>query len=166
MRQSLLTLTAMVAAFSGAGAANPPVATPEPVSGYQLKNRSSFSAERLARAPFWPIGHVKSAGGAPVINAPRGRFEPEMFSVTSIVLGNPSLAIINGRAYGEGEFLRVGGRRATTVDPRQRVRVTQITDGKISLQSGEGQTITVPLRRPELNEKRPGEEEALLNEER
>ncbi len=75
-------------------------------ANYQLKNRSSFTAKDTGRPPFWPIGHVKrgqNIQAESVAIAPTTKLEPEMFSVTSILLGNPALAVINGRAYGEGE---------------------------------------------------------------
>ncbi|RYD84137.1 MAG: hypothetical protein EOP84_06345 [Verrucomicrobiaceae bacterium] len=96
-----------------------------------------------------------------------------MFSVTSILLGNPSLAIINGRSYGEGEYLRTSRPSATkgaapnnaiVVDPSLRVRVVRIVDGLVSLRSTDGQSLDVPMRRSELNEKKAdAEEEQLLS---
>lgn len=142
---------------------------PEPVGLYKLKNRSSFSAQNSSRTPFWPIGHVKRPKSQQAVAAdagPRPKFSPEMFSVTSIVLGNPSLAIINGRHYGEGEFLRFGrSSRTMAANSAYRIQVTRIADGGITLQSSDGETINVPLRRPELNERKPGDEaELLLND--
>lgn len=139
-----------------------------PVGIYKLKNRSAFSSQS-SRTPFWPIGHVKRQKNqqAVVANAgPRPKFSPEMFSVTSIVLGNPSLAIINGRHYGEGEFLRFGrSSRTLAANSAYRIQVTRITDGGVTLQSSDGETVNVPLRRPELNERKPDEEaELLLND--
>ena len=66
------------------------------------------------------------------------------FAVTSIMLGNPSLAVINARAYSEGEFIRMPKGSAP-----MKIRVQQISDGSVSL-AYENQTFTVPLKRPEL----------------
>lgn len=139
-----------------------------PAARYQLKNRSSFAAKDTGRAPFWPIGHVKRSRNAeaPVAAAPATQLEPEMFSVTSILMGNPSLAVINGRAYGEGEYLRMARAAAgakpakvAALDTRIRVRVVRIMDGQVALQSLDGQSLVVPLRRQEVNVPSPSEEQ-------
>jgi hypothetical protein len=86
--------------------------------------------------------------------------EDKHFKVTSILLGNPSLAVINGRAYSEGEFLRAPkgkpGEGATA-----RVRVHRITDGSVILQH-QDQTIVASLQRTELAPHKA--EEVLLEE--
>ena len=70
--------------------------TPEPkLEPYKLKNRSSFTLSREARAPFWPIGWNKSKSTDPyqprvastgVLTAKK-KFEiqPQHFSVTSVL---------------------------------------------------------------------------------
>jgi hypothetical protein len=63
-------------------------------------------------------------------------------------MGSPSLAVINGRAYSEGEFVRMPKDGAAL-----RVRVQSINDGSVTLQC-EDQTLVVGLRRPELAERR------------
>lgn len=144
-----------------------------PASRYQLKNRSSFVMRDADRAPFWPIGHVRrdrNVTSAPVAPTSTTQLTPEMFSVTSILLSNPALAVINGRAYGEGEYLRPSKGAATAksakgaaLDPRIRVRVTRIMDGQVALQSLDGQSIVVPLHRDEVSAAAStGEPEALL----
>lgn len=136
---------------------------------YELKKRSAFATSgEIARAPFWPIGWVKRKAGAPVQSAAevveqKVVLDEKSFKVTSILLGSgtsPSLAVINGRAYSEGEFLRMpkGG---TT--PAVRVRVQRINDGHVILQNA-AQTLVTTLQRPELSTKRP--EEALLDPDR
>ncbi len=141
----------------------------EPVlEPYQLKNRSSFACEvQDARAPFWPIGwvHRKGAGSAVATNeAPREVLEPKNFRVTSILLGTGggSLAVVNGRAYGEGEFLRTP-RMAPGAPAAARTRVHQIADGFVVLQR-ETQLVTVALLRAELAQKKF--EEPLLDGDR
>lgn len=141
----------------------------EPVAPYELKNKSQFTtADPSGRAPFWPIGWVKrKAGGvqqvaaAPV--APKVMVDEKAFKLTSILIGSgttPSLAVINGRAYSEGEFLRMpkGG---TT--PPARIRVQRINDGSVTLQNAD-QVLTVSLARPELAERKG--EELLLDPDR
>ena len=85
-----------------------------------------------------------------------------------ILLGSPSFAIINGRTYSEGEFLRTarpGAAPATAagLPPGARVRVYRINDGAVVLQNQE-QLITVMLSRPELLQRNA--EEQLLSEDR
>ena len=163
----LLVLVACAAAPFAFAEGETPV---EPVGLYQLKSRSTFAAEESARSPFWPIGHVKRvrAGQQPTsVIQPTYKFAPEMFNVTSIALGNPSLAIINGRAYGEGELIRMGrGPQALAADQKIRIRVTRIVDGNVTLQSAEGESLTIPLRRPELTERKADDPAELLLEDR
>lgn len=148
----------------------------EPVGIYHLKRKSSFNAPEDARAPFWPIGHVKRSKtpeaptSQPVV--PQYKLDPEMFSVTSIVLGNPSLAIINGRAYGEGEVVRMPKAAAATtkasmaLHPSVRVRVMRIQDGQVVLQAQDGQSVSVGLKRPELPQHQNAPAELLLDQDR
>jgi len=149
-------------------------AVPEPKApAYVLKNKSNFSAvNEDLRAPFWPIGWVKrkpmqaSASAAQVVEAPKVLFDEKNFKVTSILLGNPSLAIINGRTYGEGESLRATGAPGVTaaaIPQSARVRVYRINDGSVILQNQE-QMITIALQRPELIQR--SNVEQLLNEDR
>jgi hypothetical protein len=167
----LVILTSSIAGLTHA-ADNAPLATPatasvavpEPVGSYQLKHRSSFSPPDDARPPFWPVGFVKRGREVTVVRTARTNLSPEMFSLTSVVVGNPSLAIINGRAYGEGEFVRIGARvpNGTAPDSRPKIRVNRINDGQVLLQTPDGQVITVPLRRPELTERKADQDSELL----
>jgi hypothetical protein len=146
-----------------------------PAQPYQLQRKSVFTAtDEDQRAPFWPIGWVKQKAGpnpvAAVPAGPRVKLDESAFKVTSILLGNPSLAIINGRTYSEGEFLRqpraVGGAATVATSPipaGARIRVYRIDDGGIVLQYQE-QLLTVMLKRPELAERRADEQ--LLIEDR
>lgn len=140
----------------------------EPVAPYELKNKSKFTAaDTNGRAPFWPIGWVKRKPGivqqtaAPA--APKVLIDEKAFKVTSILIGSgttPSLAVINGRAYSEGEFLRMPKGGAT---PQVRIRVQRINDGSVVLQNAD-QTLVAALARPELSERK--NEELLLDPDR
>lgn len=156
---------ALHAADSAAAAA----ATAEPVPAYELKTRSTFiRVEENARAPFWPIGWVKRKAGSVAglqagQAAPSGALDEKNFKVTSILLGSgatPSLAVINGRAYSEGEFLRMPKGGAT---PPARIRVQRISDGNVVLQHAT-QTLVAALQRPALSERKA--EEILLDPDR
>ena len=132
---------------------------------YELKNRSAFIApSEVPRAPFWPIGWVKRQAAAP--NQPLApepvatTLDEKFFKVTSILLNTgttPSLAVINQRAYSEGEFIRMP--KTPGVAP-VRVRVMRITDGAVTLQHAD-QVFIAQLQRPELLDKKP--EELLLD---
>ena len=146
------------------------------VPAYTLKNKSAFAAPTEdQRAPFWPIGWTKrkpmqaatTAAPTRVAEVPKVSLDPRNFKVTSILVGNPSLAIINGRTYSEGEFLRVPRAAlpagATSAAPVPRVRVYRINDGSVALQN-QDQVLTVALQRPELAQRKT--EEQLLVEDR
>lgn len=130
---------------------------PKPVGTYELKNKSFFNVTSDTRAPFLPIGWVKPSG--PVTVAVVAKIDESSFRLTSVLLGNPSLAVINGRSYEEGQFLRMP--RTSGAQPI--VRVYRIGDGQVWLQH-EGRVFTVPLKRPELNERRS--DGPVLNEDR
>jgi hypothetical protein len=136
---------------------------------YVLKNKSKFTPlSEDDRAPFWPIGWAKrknvASGSEPVrmVETPRVALDASSFKVSSILIGNPSLAIINGRTYSEGEFLRQP-KLAAGVAPTARVRVFRISDGTVILQN-QDQLITVALARPELLQRSNVED--LLREDR
>lgn len=169
----LLAGPAGSAAPAAAGAAEAATAREEAEKSvpprYELKNKSSFALVPGARPPFWPIGWVKRRTGAPVevlSNGPKYSFDGKNFVVTSILLGPPALAVVNGRAYEEGQFLRTPRSAVAAVKTAAstpRVRVYRIADGQIWLQCEE-QIISVPMKRPELSERKV--EQELLNEER
>jgi len=139
------------------------------VPPYELQKRSTFTVPaEAARAPFWPIGWVKRQAGAPVQSqavaaVPKVTLDEKSFRVTSILLGTgttPSLAVINGRAYSEGEFLRMPKGGAI---PPLKVRVQRINDGHVILQNAD-QILVASLLRPELSTKRA--DETLLDPDR
>ncbi len=148
-----------------------------PVEPYQLKNRSTFSCPAdSARAPFWPIGWVQRGQSSLTATAqavPKTVLDEKLFRVTSILLGTgstPSLAVINNRAYSEGEFIKmpraaavIGAATGKSISPATRIRVQRIADGSVTLQRDE-ETLTLALQRPELAVRKA--EEPLLDEER
>ena len=166
MRRILLLLApALIVTASAAGDSLDPNAPP--LGNYEVKVQSTFALPDDARRPFWPIGWVKpSATPDQPIDEPivRTKLSPDDFSVSSVLLGNPSLAVINGRAYGEGEMIRMPKAAAEkgSPKPRARVRVARILDGRVVLQSADGQSLEVTLRRGKLQDRKP--EEELLND--
>jgi hypothetical protein len=144
-----------------------------PAEGYTLKNRSSFSAPEDARAPFWPIGWSRKATAAAPVSAAapvvtKAAIDPSQYKITSILLGSPSLAVINGRAYEEGEFLKTprakdGAPAPAAQTPQPRICVQRITDSAVVLQLGAEQ-VTVQFIRAGLAAKGPARD--LLSEDR
>ena len=134
------------------------------VPQFDLKNKSSFTLSGTVRSPFLPIGWK----GAAVVQqlAPKRAVTPaDAFRVSSILVGtggNPSLAVINGRSYEEGQMIRMKT-DSKSVLPQARVRLHRIGDGAVQIQLEDGNIITVPLKRGELNELQPAE---LLNPDR
>lgn len=124
---------------------------PEP---YSLKNRSVFSLSLEGRNPFWPVGWQRPKAGEPVrpvqtakaaVEVPKVQLTAESFNVSSVLLGNPSLATINGRSFEEGEYLPV---RAG--EQRLKVQVRAIRQQGVWLQLDNNQPVLIPLRRDEI----------------
>jgi hypothetical protein len=159
-RHILALISGLSVSLATPALAGEPEAAPAGDAGtYTLKNRSSFSLPASTRPPFWPIGFVKGetqrvAGPAA---APRQTIDESSFRVTSILLGNPALAVINGRAYSEGEYLRMPKSTAA------RIRVQRIADGAVLLQTAD-QVLNIALHRAELGGKKV--EEELLSQDR
>lgn len=102
---------------------------------------SNFEVSNTARNPFWPIGWTPTSEEKVVSDGQKvsstAWFKKESFTVSSISTGGLPLAMINGRPYGEGDFINM---------PGGTVQVSQIHDGTVQLRF-EGRTIEVGLRR-------------------
>lgn len=97
---------------------------------YVLVHKSSYSSPSTTRNPFWPIGWTPSAPvAAPeaVVAAPTVRAED--FTVTSVSMDFPPLAVINKRTYGVNDRILING----AVKGGEFVTVRQITDGVVVL---------------------------------
>jgi hypothetical protein len=154
----------LVAWSAVARAGDPP---PQTVPPYELKNRSEFvTSTTNPRPPFWPIGWVHRDASSPIVLAQPAvnvSLDVKFFKVTSILLGSgttPSLAIINGRPYTEGEFVRMP---KTQGAPPVRVRVLRINDGSVFLQHAD-HTMIAALKHDELQSRKP--EELLIDQDR
>jgi len=142
MKTAPLFLTAAVVSLSALAQAEP-----EKGKSYELKNRSAFHMQEDARIPFWPIGFQRPPKGfvaGPVGKVAKVQIDPSQFTLTTVLLGNPALATINGRAFGEGEVLPV-----IYGNERLRVVLRSVRDGGVTLDY-EGQQIFVPMKRSEL----------------
>jgi len=151
--------------FAGSVFAEEAATPPPKVEQYILKRRSTFTLPRETRAPFWPIGWVKSnstdAQRTLVTKGPgKQKFEimPEHFSVSSVLVGRPALATINGRSFAEGEVLPV-----IAGEERLRVVLKAVRDGGVWLEHGERQ-IYVPIRRQEVEQNHPVEQQPQSSE--
>jgi hypothetical protein len=105
----------------------------------KITNLSAFDPNGpTTRNPFLPIGYVR-----PVKEAPREMIldvRPEMFSITAILLGDPPLAIINGKDRG------VGDRIPLNASGTEFVLVRRISDGEVTMEY-RGRLIVVPAGR-------------------
>ena len=109
---------------------------------------SSFDTRRIPRDPFTPINSLGTEQTMVVDTAPAdggNKFDPAtLFKVSSISINRLSIAIINNRAFGEGEPFDLRGEGKSI----QRVTVLKIRDGSVELDYA-GKHITVPLTRKE-----------------
>ena len=137
--------TALLGSFHANAAPGSPAA---PAAKYELKKKSAFTLGTDRRAPFWPIGWVRGANEThtKITEAPKQKIDEKAFAVTSILVGNPSLAVVNGRAYSEGELIRMPKGTAPV-----KVRVQRVADGSVTLQHDD-QTLVIAMHRPELSE--------------
>jgi hypothetical protein len=87
----------------------------------------------LVAALFW-VASCKKPAPAPVVKI----ISPDAIHVTAISLGQPKLAIVNGKQLGEGDEL---------VASATRLRLVKISDGEIELSSG-AQVILARLAPP------------------
>lgn len=149
-------ILAAVALAPDVFAADPtkPALPEKPALPIELKEKSSFAVQRGTRNPFLPIGWK----GGPIVSAPvaaRQNTPADAFRLTAILVGSPSLAVINGRPYQEGQVIRMPKIDAPKgAAPQVAPRVYRILDGAVQIQAGE-QILTVPLSRGKFNEIQP-----------
>ena len=86
-----------------------------------------------------PVALAKAPVAAPPLPAPA--LKPGVFVVTTISVGQPSIAIINGKTRGEGDPVEAPGVTGW--------RIKQIVDGAVWLQNG-STFASVPLATPTL----------------
>jgi hypothetical protein len=157
------------AATGAEGGAPPPAQARHPNAARRLAGRV-WAERRRFDTRLVPIE-------AAVAAAPPARpvLEEKNYNLSSILLGNPALAVINGRSYSEGEFVRApkppgtapkaaspGEPSSEKTGPPPKVRVARILDGLVELRSG-SEVLQLPLRRQEFI---PKKTDALESEER
>jgi hypothetical protein len=110
---------------------------------YTPRHKSVFAATGGEHNPFWPIGWTKaeslSTGDTEAPVTPQSND----FTVTTIMMNEPPIAVINGQDMAEGEVasLPVGGRNVM-------VQLMAVHDGWVILR-WQNQNLTVPLHRDE-----------------
>ena len=105
-----------------------------------LQNRSDFKSQAIKRDPFWPIGWVRPSEGS-AAPADDVDFRPEYFKLTSVMLGDPPMVVINGKEFTEGQVgpVKVGSQN---ID----ITVLNIMDGAVRLQH-RGRIIVIEMKR-------------------
>lgn len=101
-----------------------------------VAQRSAFPSPATARDPLTPIGWQKQSSGAPVVSGggsamvrtAESYILPSAFVVSSISLDRIPLAVINGKAYGEGDTMsfNAGGEKI-------QIQIFAIRDGAVTL---------------------------------
>jgi hypothetical protein len=158
---TIIALAVVPCAF--AADATKPALPLKPTAAFELKSKSSFALPEGMRSPFRPIGWKGGGGTVQQVVTPKSATDGTAFRVSSILMGNPSLAVINGRSYEEGQMIRFPKSPTAKANERQiRAKLFRIGDGVVYIQV-EDQLITVPLKRGELKELQP---DGALNMER
>jgi hypothetical protein len=123
-------------------AAAPVVETKPAAAVFTPKTKSVFTAASSDHNPFWPIGWIKTADESADSSAPTVP-HAEDFLVSTILLNDPPMAVINGKDMAEGEVaaLPINGQNVT-------VQLMAVQDGRIILR-WENQNIVVPIHRDE-----------------
>jgi hypothetical protein len=88
-----------------------------------------------APAPVLATSDPRPAGSPSLTSSKRSSLDPGSFRVTSVSLGPPNLAIINGRSLGEGE----------EIPGTAGVRIEQIGEDAVALRVG-AERMTIPVR--------------------
>ncbi len=133
-RLAIGSLLAVTTAAAQEIAAPKPVGTPAASTEgalpalYRAKTKSSFTRPEKGRNPFWPIGFVPRPKSA-TTDAQLLRIPVEQYKVTSIIVDNPSIAVINGKDYTRGQFLEL-----STPTGVAKLLITNIEDGFVTVQ--------------------------------
>jgi hypothetical protein len=146
MKKLLCSAASLLMACNGLHAGNATAPTVDTTSAqtpvYTPKNKSVFTGTTGAHNPFWPIGWVKTAEETSD-TASSVTPKADDFMVTTILLNDPPMAVINGKDMAEGEIaaLPVEGQDVT-------VQLLAVQDGRVILR-WQNQNIAVPLHRDE-----------------
>jgi hypothetical protein len=148
MNKRIAAIALLVIGFSAT------FASAQTVEELKIKNHSEYKLGKVSRNPFWDIGWQKPGVVATDVKAktnivvaptppPAPVITPQDFNVTSISTGQVSLAVVNGKAYAEGDLIPV-----TTPQGRINVQVFYIRDGEVAFRY-QNKTVVSPLKRHE-----------------
>jgi len=70
---------------------------------YDLESKSHFSQKNFERNPFIPLNH---SAGVQDNKQKKFSIKKSDFKISSIMGGNPPIAVINGKIYSQGEVYR------------------------------------------------------------
>jgi hypothetical protein len=113
-------------------------------TAYTPKTKSVFSAPADAHNPFWPIGWIKMDNVAAGDDAAPMVPKASDFTVSTIMLNEPPMAVINGKDMAEGEIsaLSINGQSVV-------VQLLAVQDGRVILR-WQNQNLIVPIHRDEV----------------
>jgi hypothetical protein len=97
-------------------------------------------SQKAQKEPAGPAAVVTTSNTSPAESAPRTTILASQIHVSAISLGQPHIAIVNGKQVTEGESITISSPRAAPVS----LQVVKIADGRIDLSDGI-QVITVRL---------------------
>jgi hypothetical protein len=149
--KTLLTISCLTLACAAAYAGDPNTSAPvvdttsgAATTGYTPKTKSVFTARVDEHNPFWPIGWVKTVEESSAADAGAAVIpHPEDFNVTTIMLNEPPMAVINGKDMAEGEIaaLPINGQNVV-------VQLMAVQDGRVILR-WQNQNLVVSIHRDE-----------------
>ncbi len=80
----------------------------EAPAGYTPPSTSAFEGEKDGRNPFWPIGWEPTEEVVQEVKRERIPFVPSQhFKISSTLMGQVPLAIINGKSFAPGELVPI-----------------------------------------------------------
>ena len=149
--KTLLTISCLTLACAIARAGAPNTAAPvvdttaTAAAAYTPKTKSVFSSAAAQHNPFWPIGWVKTADESDAAESVAAVIpHTDDFLVSTIMLNDPPMAVINGKDMAEGQIaaLPINGQNVV-------VQLMAVQDGRVVLR-WENQNIVVPIHRDEI----------------
>ena len=150
--KKLLTATALLIACNAvhagnskpAAGKNAPTVDIKPAATVAVNTtpKSVFDVKPDEHNPFWPIGWIKVDNESADTTAPTIP-HAEDFTVSTILLNDPPMAVINGKDMAEGEIaqLPISGQNVA-------VQLMAVHDGAVTLR-WENQSFVVPIHRDE-----------------
>ena len=107
----------------------------------ERKSDFEVTEQMTKRNPFWPVGWLP--GMKAKVKVETQKFNPtEAFSITSILLGPPDLAVINGKRYETGQVI------PTLLGTQKlQIKIIKIQDGGVIMALGKQQFLVPKKQR-------------------